>query len=460
MGTTFDRDTIAEKSSYDLKAGQLAHFTEQNDLKHSMQRVFISGIGITSCLGNDRHSNWNALTSGASGLHTLKLHDTTDLDVTIGGEVQDLDLGRVNINDLVSAKRMDRASQFSVFAAHEALEDAGLPTADLGERVSVIMGAGLAGLETYEFQHEKMLNRGPSRVSPFTIPMLMPNAPPACISLAFGIHGSCHTCSSACSSSGHAMIDALEFLRQGNADVVVTGGTEASLTRLGIASFVKMKAMCRDSNDSPASSMRPFDDTRAGFVMAEGASVLIFETEDHLRKRGGRAWAEVLGGQATSDAFHLVQPDPEGRKAVRAIQMALDACELDASGIARSTYVNAHGTSTRYNDTMETVALKKVFGDDARELRVSSTKSMTGHMIGAACAVEMSASALALSTGILPPTINYTTPDPDCDLNYIPNESIEADVRFAINNSFGFGGHNVSLIAGRVDDPDLKRDDV
>ncbi len=266
-----------------------------------MQRIFVSGIGMATCLGNDRKTNWNQLISGCSGLDTLELHDTTDLDVTIGGEVRDMNLARVNVNDLVSAKRMDRATQFAVFATHEALEDAGLPTAELGESVSVIIGAGLAGLETYEFQHERMLTRGPSRVSPFTIPMLMPNAPSACISLAFGIHGSCHTCSSACSSSGHAMIDAFESLQSGNSDIVVTGGTEASLTRLGIASFVRMKAMCRDSNDSPKTAMRPFDDSRAGFVMAEGATMLIFETEEHLRKRGGRAWAEDPGIEEPRD---------------------------------------------------------------------------------------------------------------------------------------------------------------
>ncbi|MEO2030807.1 MAG: beta-ketoacyl-ACP synthase II [Planctomycetaceae bacterium] len=422
-----------------------------------MQRVFVSGIGMTTCLGNDRKLNWKQLINGSCGLDTLELHDTTDLDVTIGGEVRDLDLTRVNVNDYVNAKRMDRASQFSVFAAHEALEDAGLPTSDIGERASVILGAGLAGLETYEFQHERMLSRGPSRVSPFTIPMLMPNAPPACVSLAFGVTGSCHTCSSACSSSGHAMIDSLESLRQGNADFVITGGTEASLTRLGIASFVRMKAMCRDSNDSPKTSMRPFDASRAGFVMAEGASILIFETEEHLRARGGRAWAEVLSGTATSDAFHLVQPDPQGKKATRAIETALEAAGLNPGEIAGSTYVNAHGTSTKYNDAMETVALNNVFGNDADRLRISSTKSMTGHMIGAACAVEMTVSALALTSGILPPTINYNTRDPDCNLNYIPNEAIEADVQYAINNSFGFGGHNVSLVIRKVDDSDLQR---
>ncbi len=422
-----------------------------------MRRVFVSGIGMTTCLGNDRRTTWNQLISGSCGLDTLELHDATDLDVTIGGEVRDLDLTRINVNDLVNAKRMDRATQFAVFAAHEALEDAGLPTSDIGDNASVILGAGLAGLETYEFQHERMLTRGPSRVSPFTIPMLMPNAPPACVSLAFGVQGSCYTCSSACSSSGHAMIDALSFLRQGHGDFVITGGTEASLTRLGIASFIRMNAMCRDSNDSPKTAMRPFDNSRAGFVMSEGASILIFETEEHLRKRGGRAWAEILSGQATSDAFHLVQPDPEGKKAVRTIEMALRAAELTANSVAGITYVNAHGTSTKYNDAMETVALKKVFGDNADKLRISSTKSMTGHMIGAACAVEMSVSALALTSGILPPTINYSTPDANCNLNYIPNESIETDVQYAINNTFGFGGHNIALIIKRVDEPDLQR---
>lgn len=253
------------------------------------------------------------------------------------------------------------------------------------------------------------------------------------------------------------MIDALEYLRRGQADFVVTGGTEASLTRLGISSFVRMKAMCRDSNDNPQAAMRPFDDTRAGFVMAEGASILIFETEEHLKRRGGTAWAEVLSGCATSDAYHLVQPDPEGRQAVKAISGALRAAGLNPEEAASRMYVNAHGTSTRYNDAMETVALKKVFGDHATALRISSTKSMTGHMIGAACAVEMSACAMALATGTIPPTINYSTPDPECDLNYVPNQAVEADVVWAVNNSFGFGGHNVSLVLGRVEDDDLRR---
>ena len=422
-----------------------------------MERVFISGLGFATCLGNDRETFWKNLTSGVCGLDTLSIHDTTDLEVNIGGEILDLDLSRINVNDLVSHKKMDRSSQFAVLAAHEALEDAGLPLTDIGERAAVIIGAGLAGLETYEFQMERLLTKGPSRVSPFTIPMLMPNAPPGNISLAFGIQGTAYTTSSACSSSGHAMIDAMELLRRGEADFVVTGGTEASLTRLGIASFSNMKAMCRNRNEEPKKSMRPFDADRSGFIMSEGSSVLIFETESSLRKHGGKAWAEVLSGSSTSDSYHLVQPDPEGRKAVVAITNALRAARLNPADIPDQTYVSAHGTSTKFNDSMETVALKKIFGDDASKLHISSIKSMLGHMIGAACAVEMSACCLALSKGVLPPTINLETPDPDCDLNYIPNQAVAKEVRYIVNNSFGFGGHNVSLVAQKVEEAELKR---
>lgn len=422
-----------------------------------MERVFVSGLGFATCLGNDRETFWSNLTSGVCGIDTLQVHDTTDLAVNIGGEIREVDTSRINVNDLVAAKKMDRASQFAVLAAHEALEDAGLPTTDLGDRVAVIVGAGLAGLETYETQMERLLTKGPSRVSPFTIPMLMPNAPPGNISLAFGVNGTAYTTSSACSSSGHAMIDAVEYLRRGEADVVITGGTEASLTRLGIASFSNMKAMCRNRNEDPQGSMRPFDSDRSGFIMAEGASILIFETEANLKKRGGTAWAEVVSGSSTSDSFHLVQPDPEGRKAVVAISNALKAAGLDPADIADQTYVSAHGTSTKFNDSMETVALKKVFGDDASKLQISSIKSMLGHMIGAACAVEMSTCCMGLAHGLLPPTINYETPDPDCDLNYVPNTAIEKDVRYAVNNSFGFGGHNVSLVVRKVEEDGLKR---
>lgn len=425
-----------------------------------MNRIFITGIGAVSCLGNDRRTLWKNLLAGQCGIDTLRVHDTKDMDVNIGGEVVELNDARVSVNDKVAARRMDRASQFAVHATFEALEDAGLPVQEIGDNAAVILGAGLAGLETYESQHEKLLTRGPSRVSPFTIPMLMPNAPPGNVSLAFGIRGTAYTTSSACSSSGHAMIDAFEYLRRGDADFVVTGGTEASLTRLGISSFVNMRAMNKGCNDRPKKSMRPFDAERGGFIMSEGASILIFETEEHLRRRGGRAWAEVLSGRSTSDSFHLTQPDPEGRQAVRAIRQALQKAGLNPDDISRETYVSAHGTSTHYNDAMETVALKSVFGGRASDLQISSIKSMLGHMIGAACAIEMSACAMALASGVLPPTINYDTPDPECDLNYIPNSAVSKSCRYAINNSFGFGGHNVSLVIGRVEDATLQRDDL
>ena len=412
-----------------------------------MQRIFISGIGVVSCLGNDRQTFWKNLKTSQCGIDRLTEHDIRDMEVVIGGEVRNLNNARINVNDLVSTRKMDRASQFAVHAAHEALQDAGLPTVDIGENAAVIIGAGLAGLETYETQMEKLLTKGPSRVSPFTIPMLMPNAPPGNISLAFGVRGTCYTTSSACSSSGHAMIDAMEYLRRGDADFVITGGTEASLTRLGISSFVNMKAMNKTMNERPKESMRPFDADRGGFIMAEGASVLIFETEDHLRKRGGKAWAEVLSGRSTTDAYHLVQPDPEGRQAIKAINSALQKAGLNPAEIADNVYVNAHGTSTVYNDSMETVAIKKVFGEThARSVPISSIKSMIGHSIAASGALEAVVLALSLSENVVPPTINLHNPDPKCDLDCVPLTARDTNHRLALSTSFGFGGQNGALV--------------
>lgn len=423
-----------------------------------MERVFISGIGIASCLGNDRRTFWNNLAAGWCGLDKLELHDASELPVDIGGEVRDLDTSRVTVNDKLSIKRMDRSSQFAVFAAHEALEDAGLLGKAPPLRTAIMLGCALAGLETFETMERRLVARGSRGVSPFTIPMLMPNAPSANISLAFNLKGTSYAISSACSSSGHAMIDALDHLRLGRCDVALTGGTEAGLTGLGISSFCNMRAMVRDRNDDPKHAMRPFDAERAGFIMSEGAAVMVFETESHLKKRGGTAWAEVLSGTSTSDAFDIVKPDPEGEQAAYAVASALDMAGLKPADIANSTYVSAHGTSTPFNDAMETTVLKSVFGSHASDLQISAIKSMTGHMIGAACAAEMISCCMALHEGVLPPTINYQTPDPECDLNYVPNNALKKDVRYAVNNTFGFGGHNVSLIAAQVDDPELIRD--
>jgi 3-oxoacyl-[acyl-carrier-protein] synthase II len=280
--------------------------------------------------------------------------------------------------------------------------------------------------------------------------MLMPNASPANISLAFGAQGPAYTVSTACASSGNAIIDGYEMLQRGEVDIVISGGTEASLTRLGLAAFSNMKAMNKESNDEPTKSVRPFNKVRKGFIMSEGAGIVIMETAEHLAKRGGKPCAELVGYGSTSDSSHLVQPDAEAVQAVRAIRQALDKAQVTPGDIAANTYVNAHGTGTMLNDAMETVGLKKVFGEAASALQISSTKSMTGHIIGASCGIETVACCLALKEGKLPPTINYEEQDPDCDLDYIPNVAREASVEYALNNSFGFGGHNVSLLLKKV----------
>ena len=414
-----------------------------------MSRVFITGMGTVSPVGNDRVTAWNNIVQGNSGLGALTIVESGDLSVKIAGEVRNLDPELAEINDKVTARKMDRACLFAVIAAREALTDAWLTQYPLGGRTAVILGSGLSGMWTFHEQTERLLQKGPGRVSPFTIPMIMPNACPANISLAFGATGTCYTTSSACASSGHAMVDAYETLRNGQADIVITGGTEASLTRLAMAAFGNMGAMTKKFNDRPQAASRPFDAGRDGFVMSEGAAILIFETEDSLRKRGVDPYAEVVGYGVTSDSFHLVQPDPEAKAATIAIQQALAMSSLKPQDIAGKTYVNAHGTSTEYNDLMETNALKSTFQDAARQLQISSTKSVTGHMIGAACAMEMMVSAMALRDQKLPPTINYEIPDPRCDLDYIPNVARAASVDYALNNSFGFGGHNVCLVLKR-----------
>ncbi|RMG37159.1 MAG: beta-ketoacyl-[acyl-carrier-protein] synthase II [Planctomycetota bacterium] len=416
-----------------------------------MSRVFITGIGLVTPVGCGRDTTWRGLLEGRSGIRRLTRVEVDDLPVQIGGEVLDLQLDAELLGEKVSPRKMDRSTQFVVAAALEALQDAGLPIRDLGERVGVIVGAGLSGLETLQHQTERLLARGPRSVSPFTIPLLMPNAGPANVSLVCGATGPVYTVSSACASSGHAMIDAFLAVQRGEVDVAIAGGTDACLTRLAIAAFANMKAMTREYNDRPEKGSRPFDAHRSGFVMSEGAGVAIFESQQSMQRRGATPYAEIVGYGSTADSFHLVQPDPQAIGVTRAIQQALDRAGLRAEDIAAETYVNAHGTSTPYNDAAETLALKKCFGAAAPQLKVSSTKSMTGHMIGAAAAVELAVCALALKHQVIPPTINYETPDPECDLDYVPNEARHCSIRFALNNSFGFGGHNVCLALRRVE---------
>jgi len=413
-----------------------------------MSQIVISGLGVTTSLGKNLTEFWDGLMHGRSGIRPLTRMRTDDLQVTIGGEIPDLDLETLqdHLGETIDVKRIDWATRFALVAAREALLDAELPLKDLGSRVAVVLGSGLSGMETLQEQTERLIERGPRRVSVFTIPMLMPNASPANISLAYGAKGPAYTVSTACASSGNAIIDAYEMLQRGEVDVVISGGTEASLTRLGIAAFSNMKAMNRSSNDDPAKSVRPFNKERKGFIMSEGAGIVVMESAEHLAKRGGTAYAELIGYGSTSDSFHLVQPDPQAVEATTSINQAFEKADITPSEIAENLYVNAHGTGTKLNDAMETLALKKVFGEAAGQLQISSTKSMTGHIIGASCGIETVASALSLKTGKLPPTINYEEPDPDCDLDYIPNEARESQVEYALNNSFGFGGHNVSLL--------------
>jgi 3-oxoacyl-[acyl-carrier-protein] synthase II len=415
------------------------------------KRVFITGVGVVSPVGNNKDEFWSAIEAGRSGVGRLTAVPTDGLEVLIAGEVRGLDPKLANINENVVSRKMDRTTMLSVIAAKEALADAKLERGDLGDNAAVIVGSGLAGLMTLQEQTEVLLGKGPQRVSPFTIPLLMPNAAVANISLGFHISGTSYNVASACSSAGHAMIDAYESLQRGEVQIVVTGGAESTLTRLAIASFGNMKATTKKYNDDPTKASRPFDLHRDGFVMSEGACILILETEESVKRRGAKRYAEMVGYGASMDCHHIVQPDVTAKQGIRAIEKAISSAGLDKAKLAGACYVNAHGTSTHFNDLMETNALKGVFGDHARKLRISSTKSITGHLVGAAAAAETAACILALRDGILPPTINYTTPDPDCDLDYVPNEARKATVTHALNNSFGFGGHNVCLAFAKAD---------
>lgn len=422
-----------------------------------MQRSFISGVGLVSPVGNDPYTAWRNVLAGKSRIQRLTQIEVADLEVQIGGEVRGLDPRVVEVNDRIAARRMDRASLFAVAAALQAISDTGLEASRLGDRGAVVLGAGLSGLLTLQEQTENLLQGGPRKVSPLTIPLLMPNAAAANVCLATGFHGPAYSVSSACASSGHAMIDAVRLIQSGEADVVITGGTEASLTRLGMASFINMRAMAKGYNERPTEAVRPFERDRAGLIMSEGAACLVLESESHLRARGGRAYAELIAHGVTSDAFHLTQPDPEATQATRSIAQCLRNSRLNPSDIAGRLYVNAHGTGTKLNDAAETLALKQAFASSAEALRISSTKSMTGHLIGAAAALEMVFCSLALCDGKLPPTINLLNPDPQCDLNYLAGTAETAQVDYAMNLSFGFGGHNVCQLIERVTDPTLRR---
>jgi 3-oxoacyl-[acyl-carrier-protein] synthase II len=406
------------------------------------RRVVVTGIGCLSALGPDTASFWDGLIKGRSGISRLTRFDPTDFPSKVGGEIRDFDPGK--FMDPKEAKRNDRYTQYAVAASRMAIEDAQVDTTKLdAERFGVIIGSGIGGMETIENQARVLIERGPSRVSPFTIPSLIANIASGVVAIEFRAKSVNFGVVSACASGSHALGEAMRHIRDGHADIMLSGGSEACITRLSYAGFCNMKAMSSDFNDTPEKASRPFDRLRDGFVMGEGAGVLVIESLEHAQARGARIYCELAGYGATCDAYHITGQDQEGKGLALCLNRA-----LSEAGVAKSevSYINAHGTSTPINDRCETLAIKRVFGEQAPKIAISSTKSMTGHLLGAAGGVEAAVCALAIRHGIVPPTLNLENPDPDCDLDYVPNQARKMTVNVAISNNLGFGGHNASLV--------------
>ncbi|MCK4267623.1 MAG: beta-ketoacyl-ACP synthase II [Actinomycetia bacterium] len=405
------------------------------------RRVVVTGLGVVAPVGIGKEKFWAGLTDGRSGIDQITNFDTTDYPVTIAAEVQDFDLsGEVEPKEL---RHLDRFVQFAIAAAGEAISDANLDIAANPERVGVIVGSGIGGLRTLEDQHKILIERGPRRTSPFLIPMMIPNMASGQISIYFEAKGPNFCPVSACTTSNHAIGEAFELIKRGAADICVAGGAEAPITPLGIAGFAAMKALST-RNDDPAGASRPFDAGRDGFVVGEGAGILILEDLESALARKTDIYAEIIGYGATGDAYHITSPEPSAAGATRSMSLAVEGAGLEKEEV---DYINAHGTSTIANDKLETFAMKKVFGEHVNELLISSTKSMTGHLLGAAGAIELIASVLAMRDGIVPPTINQENPDPECDLEYVPNKAVKKEIDVILSNSFGFGGHNASVVA-------------
>ena len=410
----------------------------------SERRVVITGIGVLTPLGSELEVFWQNLLAGKSGIAPVTRFDTTAYDCKIGGEVKDFK--PEEFMPIKETRRTDRFTQYAIGAAKKAIADSGIDVAK-GDpnRVGVLIGSGIGGMETIEDQVGTLIRRGPGRVSPFMIPMLIVNMASGYVSMLVGAKGPNLAVVSACATATHALGEAARAIVHNDADIMIAGGTEAAITQMGYAGFCAMKAMST-RNDEPERASRPFDAQRDGFVMGEGAGVCILEALEHARKRHAKIYAEVAGYGITGDAYHMSAPAPEGEGAARSMAMALRHAALNPEDI---DYINAHGTSTPVGDKCETQAIKTVFGAHAKKLAVSSTKSMTGHLLGAAGAVETAVCALAIRDGMIPPTINYENPDPECDLDYVPNKARQTNVRACMNNSLGFGGHNATLIVKR-----------
>jgi len=406
-----------------------------------LKRVVITGLGIISPVGTGLEKFWTSLTAGVSGIRLLTRFDPTDFKTKIAGEVKDFEPTRYM--DRKEARRMDRFTQFAVAASGMAIEDAALNFQNEDrDRIGVILGSGVGGIETLEEQAHVLFEKGPGRVSPLFVPMMIANMGAGQVAIKHRLRGPNTTSVSACASSSNAIGDAFKMLQYGRADVMITGGAEAAITPLAMAGFIQMKAMST-RNEEPEKSSRPFDLGRDGFVIGEGAAILILETLEHALDRGARIYAEIVGYGSTCDAFHMTAPDPEGYGAANSMKEALGDAGIKPSEV---DYINAHATATPPGDKAETLAIKKVFGEYASKVAISSTKSMTGHLLGASGGLEAIVCVLAIKEGIIPPTINYEQPDPDCDLDIVPNTARKAEVDVALSNSFGFGGHNATLV--------------
>ncbi|MDI3546488.1 MAG: 3-oxoacyl-[acyl-carrier-protein] synthase [Halanaerobiales bacterium] len=409
-------------------------------------RVVITGLGLITSLGMTIDEFWNNIINGKSGVTEITKFDTTDYPSKIGAEIKDFSPGEYI--DSKEAKRMALFTQYAVVSAFKALEDAGLKIDDeIAEETGVLIGSGIGGIEVLEDQLGKLITRGPRRISPYFIPMMISNMASGQVSIYTGAKGPNNNAVTACASGTTAIGEAFEMIKRGDARVMIAGGTEASIAQSALAGFSSMKALST-RNDEPAKASRPFDAERDGFVIGEGSGIIILEELEFARKRGAEIYAEVLGYGSSGDAYHITQPAPEGEGAARAMAMALKKAGLKPEEL---DYINAHGTSTPLNDKFETIAIKNVFGDHAYKLMVSSTKSMTGHLLGAAGGVEAIISALTIKNKVIPPTINYEYPDPDCDLDYVPNEAREvATLKTVMTNSFGFGGQNACLVLRKI----------
>jgi 3-oxoacyl-[acyl-carrier-protein] synthase II len=410
------------------------------------RRVVVTGMGVVTSLGCRVEELWARVCNGESGIHPLQRFDTSRFRVKFGGEV--LNWSTDGYLSFKEAKRIDRFAQFAIAASIDAVNDAGIDfSKEDGFRCGVVLGSGIGGIRELELQHKRLLEKGPDKVSAFIIPKLMANAAAGHVSIVHGLHGPNQAVVTACASATNAIGDAFKMIHYDEADVVITGGSEAAVTPLGLAGFAAMRALSQ-RNDDPLHASRPFDADRDGFVLGEGAGVLVVEELEHARARGARIYAEILGYGASADGSHITRPDENGVGAAHARSLALRSACIDPSEIG---YINAHGTSTPLGDHAETLAMKTVFKEHARQVSISSTKSHLGHLLGASGGVEMVLTVLALRDGVIPPTINYETPDPSCDLDYTPNQARQRDISLAMSNSFGFGGHNACLVLKRFE---------